>query len=322
MELFRPPNFNVKLVSMKTSIRSVLVSCFVLLLQQSSAQTIPNASFEYWRNSNAPNDWFTIAMLPGQLYQSKLVTQEITQSHTGLSCAKLSVDTFISITPSLNIDTAIGMLSLGEIVESPPGSGLFEALRIPFTAMPDSLVFYYQYAPVGLDTLQMEAKFYAGMNMVAGKVVNFAQAQTTWSRFSMPFNYSSTPSEALLSFSGKQLVPHPNTALWIDDIAYIYNTPVSVHDFEKNKLDFMVYPNPSSGSEVSVKFKSNQINHQIQVINELGQQVSAEILLLQKEDNMYTYKIIVPSSMSSGQYLIKVNKGGSYDQTFRWHIVR
>ncbi len=287
---------------------------------QSNAQSIPNTSFENWSSPLNPDDWNTYAMIPLLSNFDKLVTKDITKSHSGSASIKITTDSIYSnIGGTLHLDTLCGVLNLGDI-DFMPVLNMPLPSSLPFSSKPDSLVFYYQYLPVGIDTLQMQAILLDAAGAVAELKKNFTQTASTWTRYSEPFNYTGTPIQLILIFENVGRFPKIQSTFWLDDIEFIYKNPSTIKEFNENASDFMVYPNPSTKGEVFVKFKSDQNNNQISVFNAMGQQVNTENSLLQQEDKMYTYKITAPSAMSNGRYFIKVSKGGSYSQTFQWNI--
>ncbi len=289
---------------------------------QSKAQSIPNTSFENWTSPLNPDDWNTYAMIPQLSNFDKLVTKDNSKSHSGSASIKITTDSIYSnIGGTMHLDTLCGVLNLGAI-DFMQGLNFPLPTSLTFSSKPDSLVFYYQYLPVGIDTFQMNAIFFNAAGTVAELKKYFTQTVSTWTRYSEPFNYTATPTELALIFDNDRRFPKLQSTFWLDDIEFIYKNPSTTKEFNENASDFMVYPNPSTKGEVFVKFKSDQNNNQINLFNAMGQQVNTEIFLLQKEDKMYTYKITAPSSMSNGQYFIKVNKGGSYSQTFQWNMVR
>ena len=304
--------------------KNLLTILFCILIGmvhfQSNAQSIPNSSFEDWTSPLNPDNWNTYAMIPLLSNFDKLVTKDNSKSHSGSASIKITTDSIYSnIGGTLNLDTLCGVLNLGNI-DFMPVVNMPLPSSLSFSSKPDSLVFYYQYLPVGIDTFDMIAILLDAAGTVAEIRKTFTQTTSTWTRYSEPFNYTGTPIQLILIFENESRFPKIQSTFWLDDIEFIYKNPSTVKEFNENASDFMIYPNPSTKGEVFVKFKSDHNKNQISVFNAMGQQVNTENSLLQQEDKMYTYKITAPSAMSNGQYFIKVNKGGSYSQTFQWNM--
>jgi hypothetical protein len=143
----------------------------LLLVPAAVRAQIPNPGFENW-TSGSPDNWATSNVVP--------VVVPVTQSstaHTGSSAARGTVVSFYTST-------------LAPILQSGPGARGFGC-----TSRPTSLRGYYQFHSVGGDKFATNTILYKGV--VAGTVIgNAASANasevTSWTQFSVPFNYVSS----------------------------------------------------------------------------------------------------------------------------------
>ncbi|HPI55505.1 MAG TPA: hypothetical protein PLU10_12480, partial [Chitinophagaceae bacterium] len=183
---------------------------------QCNAQSIPNSSFENWTSPLNPDDWNTYAMIPLLSNFDKLVTKDNSKSHSGSASIKITTDSITSnIGSTAHLDTLCGVLNLGDI-DFMPVVNMPLPSSLPFSSKPDSLVFYYQYLPVGIDTFQMSAIFFDGAGAVAELKKNFTQTASTWTRYSEPFNYTATPTHLILIFENVGRFPKIQSTFWLD----------------------------------------------------------------------------------------------------------
>jgi len=119
----------------------------------------------------------------------------------------------------------------------------------PFVSRPDSLVGWYRFAPVGGDKGKVEVFLHKTGNcripenesnpnqLVATARYDILTAQSQWTRFSVPFNYTSTDApEYILSVvtSGDSTQAVVGSVAYFDDFELIYNLNVTTEQLSSN----------------------------------------------------------------------------------------
>ena len=191
--------------------------------------------------------------------------------------------------------------------------------RLAFTGRPDSIVGWYQYTSGGTgETGKVTAILHNNQyfdpetpttyhaDPTADKIARatyFTPTGTSsvWKRFSAPFVYTSagTPAYIMINMtsSANQLTTFNGSKMWVDDVAFIYNNPVSVKENDLDKNAKVYYYDKT----IYVDFLNKNSEHStIEIYNATGQLVAT-----QQIDNNSVNTIDV-SSFKSGIYMYKV----------------
>lgn len=221
-----------------------------------SAQQPENAGFEEWEMAGFQNEfeepvnWSSLkSSEPDNLANvSPEVMFKSTDAHTGSFSVHLISKSVFSI-------VANGIITNGRIhADLDPTQGLTytdpddSRWNTPFTERPDSLVGYYKYISVDGDAAQLQALLHTGFasqpqadssNWIALAKANLAAENvTSWTRFSIPFEYflDINPEFILFNFSsGAGLDAVAGSEVWLDDIELIYNV-VGIDEVSAEKL--------------------------------------------------------------------------------------
>lgn len=306
---------------------TILLSSFALC---SFAQTqIANAGFETWGNTapgvaGEPTGWYSnksgsnVAQL-----SSPICFQDITIKHTGSKSVR--VETISYFGTAVNGAVTTGVINapnttksngyIGTVNYSTPS----DDRRLAFTGRPDSLVGYYQYTSGGAaeqgkvtailhtgDYFDPETPITYHVDPTANKIARalfFTPTSnvTTWTRFSVPFIYTSSATPAYImvniTSSANQATTISGSKLWIDDLEAIYNTVNSIkeNDFTKN---VKVY---CSNKTIFVDFltKDNE-QSTLEIYNATGHLVSTQAI------TNNTINTMDVSTLSTGVYIYKV----------------
>ena len=215
-----------------------------------SQTQIDNAGFENWENAGTtvdePTDWSSIktsddATLNGF---APVVWGQSTDAHSGsYSLILENVSTFGVV--------ANGTVTNGQVhADFDPNNGYVftnpndGSWNQSFTDSPDSLVGWVKYSPIGGDKGKLHAILHTSngqipengtmSNWVAEARIDFSAANSSWIRFSAPFNYfnSTTPEYILLVLtSGDSTVAVDGSSALVDDLELIYNS-ASINETE------------------------------------------------------------------------------------------
>jgi hypothetical protein len=223
----------------------------VLFFGTAIAQTtIPNGGFETWENVGAaeeePTNWSSNktgtgnASLPGQT-----CFLETTNPHSGTNCLKLENGSIFG--SPVNATATTGQMHAPSFS---PADGYISSVTAdadfnsPFVGRPDSLIGWYRFTQVGGDMPRVTAILhddfdYSEPDQNTSSDHKIAQAtadlptttQGTWTRFSVPFVYSTDPIGTatpthILVISTASLVAGGATEgsiLWLDDVEVLYN---------------------------------------------------------------------------------------------------
>jgi hypothetical protein len=307
---------------------TILLSSFALC---SFAQTqIANPGFETWGNTapgvaGEPTGWYSnksgsnVAQL-----SSAICFQDNTIKHTG--AASVRVETISYFGTAVNGAVTTGVINAPNTTKSNGYIGTVnystssDDRRLAFTGRPDSLVGYYQYTSGGAgeqgkvtailhtgDYFDPELPTTYHPDPTANKIARalfFTPTSNvaTWTRFSVPFSYTSSATPAYImvniTSSANQATTITGSKLWIDDLEAIYNpaaSSIKENDFTKNVKVY--YCNKT----IFVDFL-NKDNDQstLEIYNATGQLVSTQAI-----SNNTTNTMDV-STLSSGVYMYKV----------------
>ena len=307
---------------------TILLSSFALC---SFAQTqIANPGFETWGNTapgvaGEPTGWYSnksgsnVAKLGPQI-----CFKDSTIKHTGSYSVR--VETINYSSTAVNGAVTTGVINapnftkangyIGTVNYSTPS----DDRRLAFTGRPDSIVGYYQYTSGGAgeqgkvtailhtgDYFDPETPTTYHIDPTANKIARaifFTPISNvaTWTRFSVPFTYTSSATPAYImvniTSSANQATTVTGSKLWIDDLEAIYNSAsssIKENDFTKN---VKVYYNNKT---IFVDFltKDNE-QSTLEIYNATGQLISTQAISSNTANTMDV------SALSSGVYIYKV----------------
>jgi hypothetical protein len=294
---------------------------------------ITNAGFETWSGSGTsaePTSWHSNKTGTGLASSGpQTCFQETAGVHSGASCVRVETKYYILAVVNGNVTT--GQVNAPSTNKSEGYLGATGSNKQTFTGRPDSLVGWYKYtqATNGTGASAEQGKVYAILHsgdyydpatpvnsnhsdLSANKIgdalyVSPASNQSTWKRFSVPFNYvnSNTPAFIMVNITSSynQLTTAPGATgtgskLWVDDLETIYNNPTTIkeNDFNKNVKVYFY------DKTIYVDFlNKNSERSTIDIYNATGQLVATQ----QIENNLVNS--IDVSSFKSGIYMYKVS---------------
>ena len=240
---------------MKKLFTTLLISASAFAFGQTQ---IANAGFENWDNAGndteEPTSFNSNKTGTGLASSGPQTCSRAASAHTGSWCVRVETKYYIIATVNGNVTSGVvnaPSTSKSEGYLSATGSN-----RMSFTGRPDSLVGWYKYtqATGGTGASAEQGKVRVILhtgdyydpetpvnsnhpNTSANKIgdalyVTPAANQSTWKRFSVPFNYSNTTTPAYvmvnITSSNNQLTVAPNfsstgSILFVDDLEMIYN---------------------------------------------------------------------------------------------------
>ncbi len=310
---------------------TILLSSFALF---SFAQTqIANSDFEAWDNSGSateePTSWNSNKTGTGLASSGpQTCYKETSGPHAGTSCVR--VETKYYIIAVVNGNVTSGVVNAPNSNKPEGYLSATGANKLTFTGRPDSLVGYYKYTQATSGTgasaevgkvlaILHSGDYYDPATPVASNHTDLsankigdalfltpASNTTTWTRFSVPFNYvnSNIPAFIMMNItsSNNQTTVAPGltgsgSKLWVDDIQAIYNPAVSIKENEFTK-NVKVYYHQKT---IYVDFL-NKDNDQstLEIYNATGQLVSTQAI------SNNTVNTFDTSTLSAGVYMYKV----------------
>lgn len=212
------------------------------------AQTLPNPGFEDWEAAGTacedPQAWNSANGGLG-LFGLCNVTKETSKVHSGSASVKLET----VLVPLIAIN-APGALSNGILVVD-PGDPFNSTVQGGSTiwGMPDALTGFYDYAPLGGDSLTIRVRLFdiTGDDTTQIAEAEFIDNSTTggYTSFNLPINYTMTEdaelAEILVRSTRNSMAATVGTVLYIDDFAF---TGISSIDGPSGGLSGTWYPNP------------------------------------------------------------------------------
>jgi len=236
---------------------TIILSSSQLLIAQTQ---IENGNFESWENSNneeqEPNQWSSLKTSNDDSWLNlanqapQVVWKETNTPHSGNACLKLKVapyNSLVGIAPN-------AILTNGRVFSSTtPSEGYVytdssnPAWNTACDDKPDSLVGWYKYAPQSNDNGRVEILFHTNSDQgelpetinyahwVGNGVIQFMTSKSSWTRFSFPIHYTTTqlPNHFLIiSSAGNGLDAQEGSQLWLDDMSFVYNPPLSVNELQ------------------------------------------------------------------------------------------
>jgi hypothetical protein len=315
----------------------LLISAFTLLFTNAIiAQTqIENGSFETWENegesNQEPTQWSSLKTSSNGGISSlapQVIWKETSTFHSGNSCIRLKVagyNWFAGVSPN-------ALVTNGQVyATSTPSEGYVfsntgdATMNTVCADKPDSLIGWYKYAPQGGDKGKVEILFHTNTSQgqlpddgttshhVGSGLYEFTSTQSTWKRFSMPINFTTTtnPNYFLIVITaGDELDAVENSELWIDDISFVYNPvapppPPPTSSIIENINEFNIF---STEQTISLNV-NNEFNNASLVIYSIdGKMVytnsiesNTTVHNLNATNGIYIYKVIIDNNVYKGK---------------------
>lgn len=236
--------------------------------------TITNAGFETWGNtspgvSSEPTNWYSnksgsnvAALGPQTCYQDGTIV------HSGSYSVRIENATVPIIGTIVNGNVTTGIIDAPTTTKSDGYIGTrnysdtTDQRRMAFTGRPDSLVGWYQYtAGAATEQGKIRVILHTGdyydpetpttfhINPTSNKIADGLfltpmSSVSTWTRFSIPFNYvsSANPQYIMINMtsSADQNTTVATSKMWIDDLAVVYNAN-GVNNINMDASDIHVY---------------------------------------------------------------------------------
>lgn len=302
---------HINFIAMNKSLFS-LVLLFVITFKVLSQQQLENSGFETWDGTGAtlePSDWSSLKTSNSSTL-AQLAPQVLFQDtgKDGGFSARLENKSALGI-------VANGILTNGRVhADTNPNNGFVYTdasdarWNTPFTSRPDSIVGWFKFQPASsggnTDKGKVEVFLHKtgnGQNPVgntAHNVVGKARFDMTttaseWTRFSAPFNYSSTdnPEYVLVVLtSGDSTNAINGSIAWFDDLELVYNNSSSLSTQQIQDIQVA-----QLGGAILVK--GIHEGHQYAVLNALGQTI--------KKGVSTSNETIIPM-LETGVYFVRV----------------
>ncbi len=224
----------------------------ILLNTTLHAQQIGNAGFENWDNLSSnqeePTNWSSFKTATGSFatFASKQVerSSNVRSGATGSYCARIWSKSTLGIVANGVVTT--GRMNMGSSNLSSPDNYNYTVLNDAafseaLTLAPDSIVFWARYTAAATQEAGMHAVIHdqfalqdpinaaSQLFVVADADFQFSPTNNTWTRFSVPFNYTVNtglaPKFILLTFTTNHIPGggSANDEVLIDDVELIYN---------------------------------------------------------------------------------------------------
>ncbi len=278
---------------------AIAVQCSVALGQD----PLPNPGFEAWNQFNGglgstyrePEGWNT-ANQCSQIIANYSVTRS-SEAHSGNYAAELKTKSAFG-----NIKVN-GVMTTATIICSTNAGG--QEGGVATTVVPDSITFWYKYAPVDVDTAYVQVILFNGTDTVSFMKGKMFVAKSEWTRASFAIPTPTGPVTMISTFfnsswgDGSQGQGFVNSLLNVDDVEYIYATGVAEHTA---KATIEVYPNPVKDIlNVSNSAGGNTV---IEIVDATGRKVIARPLA----GNRATLDL---GHLPSGLYMYQLRNAGN-----------
>jgi putative glycosyl hydrolase or carbohydrate binding protein/type IX secretion system substrate protein len=319
------------------SLAAVFVSASIVAQTQ-----ITNGGFENWGNaspgvSTEPTSWYSnlsgsnIAQLgPQTCFQCTSLV------HSGSSCVRVETESYIGT--AVNGVVTTGVVDAPSFTKSDGYVGTVnystasDDRRMAFTGRPDSIVGWYQYSPGGSgeqgkvrvilhtgDYYDPETPTTNHPNPTANRIADttFYTPTTTvssWTRFSLPFNYFSTSNPAYIMInvtsSANQSTTVTGSQMWLDDIAVVYNPSAGINQVTNNQNLKAYYADKTVYVDLQ-----NTTNDEstLSIFDLTGKLMSSQKL---ESTKLNTLNV---STLNAGMYLYQI-VGSAYQKTGKFII--
>jgi hypothetical protein len=261
-----------------------------------SQQQIPNGGFEDWSGSPLrPTGWDTWETLSNGAL-------------SGFAQKDSTTGNFVEGKASIKLTSDSAMLQNQKRLLS----GYAEYFGT-FSAKPDTLKFFYKYAPVGDDSALIGINIYRFDNTTSsyinfiGGFVYLSGTNNLWYSIFVPLEYdpnaTGTPdSIAFTLFSSKGLINRgaKGSQVRFDNIRFTYKTAVGIQEAAFTYTGVKFYPNPAS-TRITFDGEVNLAGHECKIFSLDGKLVLSTIMDSNTAD---------VSALHNGLYLFEVNKDG------------
>jgi hypothetical protein len=318
--------------------KQIFTTTLSLLSLYTLAQTqINNGGFESWGGNPSPG----IAAEPTGWYSNKsgsniakagptICFQDGTIKRTGSYSVRVETTNYIGT--AVNGAVCTGVINAPSFNKSDGYIGTVNFSNtsdirfMTFTGKPDSLIGWYQYVSGGsgeqpkirailhtADYFDPETPTTNHPACIANKIadalwIGGTANQSSWKRFSVPFNYTSTatPSRIMINItsSANQATTIVGSKLWIDDLAVVYNTSTGVSNIDDQKIRIYNY-DKTIYVDLTGKTDNNSV---ITLFDLTGKAIYTQQV---ESDKLNSFDL---SAFSSGLYLYKLS-GSGYEKS-------
>ena len=307
---FIPLNLILEDLNMKKRLLSILGASAMVFAVNAQPTQVVNGGFENWENlqgpiSNTydePVDWSSSNECTAIVNQFSVI--QSADAHSGSSSVMLETKA-----TSFQGVIANGIVTTGNMICLAQGGGQeggsdFHAYGGTTRSFPDSIIGWYKYAPVDMDSAYAQIMWLRNNDddTLCYTRIDF-HAQATWKRFSVAFcpGDVNQPEKLSMLFSsswgdgslGEAVV---GSVLHIDDLEFYYPSDVSIGD-ELESINWSVYPNPVAG-ELNIQVAQGQ-EANIEVLDVTGKRVKFSRV----SDEKSTLDL---STLVSGIYLFQI----------------
>lgn len=273
---------------------------------------LPNGDMETWSvytspvppniTCDYPNGWDTPDKIGSDLGLTDHVTEkESSNVHGGALSAKMTTKHLLVIPPATFLDVpgtiTTGVIGFDFVTFTPSVSG-----GAPVTSVIESFDGFFQYAPAGLDTMNIVVYMFSGSDTI-GVGLFRSGATAGWEEFNCPITYftADVPDvmQIIITSSGSFDSPAEGSVLYVDDMSVTGG--INVEEWTSLGLKPNVFPNPATDHININNPASNDVL--MEVYNLQGQRV--DMLTLQPEMNGINL-----SAYASGIYTFRLLDNG------------
>jgi hypothetical protein len=307
------------------------------------AQTqLTNAGFENWGNaspgvSTEPTNWYSNKSGSNTAQLGSQTCFQDATAHTGSYSVKIETESLNLgfTTEIINGNVTTGVVNAPTTTKSDGYIGTInystssDDRRMAFTGRPDSIVGWYQYTQGGSAELgKIRAILHTGdyydpetptkyhPDPTANKIADALFLTPTsnissWTRFSVPFNYVSTSNPAYvmvnITSSDDQNTSTAGSIMLIDDISMIYNASAGINQLNQNQSIKVFYTDKT----VYVDFLNRSSDQSTLSIFDL----TGKLMSSQQIENNKLNSVNV-STFDVGMYLYQIT-GSTYQKAGR-----
>lgn len=310
---------------MKKIILSVAI-LIAITTKVNAQQQLPNNGFESWTDA-LPTNYYDNKKGNSTAQLGPATASKSTDAHSGSFSVLIETKDFVLA--KINGNLTSGYVNAPSTNKADGYIGTHEhgnsnnVRRIDFTDRPDSLVGWFKYTPANdadekgkVTVVLHKGHFHDPETPVNGNhddlsanrigtatFITENQTYSSWTRFSVPFNYVSSDNPEYILFtttsSNNQMTNKAGSKLWLDDIELIYNE-VSVKTTPTD--DFLIF---NKGNEVFVDFTDvNVAGVELSILDMAGKKVASSKL----NANAINY-LTIPQA-TTGVYLYQITGNG------------
>ncbi len=250
-------------------------------------QGVLNGDFENWTpvNIENPDDWSPINLYAST--QGQLSATKTSDSYAGNFALRLETIAFR--------DDTLGLITNGQFANDSIIGGH------PFSIVFDTLIGYYKYSPVGLDTAAVGLTFTKNGNAI-GRFYKALTARSTYGLFEVPFVLPQIPDTLRVDIVSSAEEDKVGSTLFIDElILKSIVTSLNVKNDLVQKVD--IYPNPMS-NQLSINLELND-EADFFLIDGMGREYWKKMNVLPGE----VREIIDAEQLPSGMYFLRIIAG-------------